>query len=254
MSSLKNLPYYYDQQIKRYLLQFMAVFSGLQVEITGTDNKRKKISVPIFYGSVDRVVASIIAGNTQNKPVRLPIMSAHLNSIDMAPELRKGMGTDGFRITTPLGGSVPEDTQVIHFKQAVPYKCQAEVAIYASNQDQHMQIIEQLLLLFDPTVVLQTTDSPFDPTRITSIELTNIRYEENYPMGTDRRVLQTSLDFTFPIYLIPPVNVKQDLINTVKLRLSALTTDDEYQEDIFDGEEPLTIFSFDRVKDKIFDK
>ena len=54
--------YYYDAQLKNYILQFMAIFSGLQVQIGKWNTQDERlISVPVHYGHMDRVVAAIIA-------------------------------------------------------------------------------------------------------------------------------------------------------------------------------------------------
>ena len=64
--------FYYNGQLVRYINQFMAVFTGLQVQIgKRNDQEERLIPVDIHYAHMDRVVASILADNTQNKPLKI---------------------------------------------------------------------------------------------------------------------------------------------------------------------------------------
>ena len=55
--------YFFDNQIRTYLLQFTSIFYGLTVR-TGKDEcgETQDISVPIVIGNKDRVVAALMAG------------------------------------------------------------------------------------------------------------------------------------------------------------------------------------------------
>jgi len=215
--------HYYNQQIKKYLIQFMAIFSGLQVEIGKNDSREEGlIPVPIHYGSKDRVAASIIADNTQNKPIRLPTLSTYLNTISLAPELRKGIGAVRRQSYLPRGGVLPDDVTVVHQIMPIPYKLTTELAIYTSNMDEHFQILEQILMVFDPILQIQTNDSAFDWTKITTVELTDIRPEENYPPGTNKRMSISTLSFQFPIYIAAPANLRTDFVKDIFARISAI--------------------------------
>ncbi len=217
--------FYYNQQIKKYILQFMAIFAGLQVEIGKNDrnDEGKLISVPIMYGNRDRVVSWIKGEQTQNKPLRLPIMSAAINNLVMAPETRKGVGTVRRNTYLPRGGSVPDDISTVRQLMPVPYKVSANLAIWASNHEQRYQILEQLLVMFDPTVQIQKTDALFDWTKMTTVELTGIDYEDNYPIGVDRRMLITNLTFEFPIWISAPASVKDDFVKQIYARIGVVS-------------------------------
>ena len=44
----------------------------------------------------------------------------------------------------------------------VAYQAQFELNMYVSSQEQHYELLEQILVLFDPTLELWTSDEPFD--------------------------------------------------------------------------------------------
>ena len=224
MSIISN--YNYDAQLRSYLVQFCAVFAGLEVEVGKRDEiEPHLIRVPIKSASVDRVVASIKGENTQNQPIRVPIMSAYLASLDQYPEQRKGVGAVRRQAYVPVGGLVPDDIKVVEQRMPVPYRATYELSIWTSNTYQRDQILEQLLSIFNPTLQLQTSDDVFDWTRITDIELLDIRLEENIPAGTDRRLILSTLTFACPVRLSVPADVHTRFIQDVYVRLGVVGTD-----------------------------
>lgn len=224
--------YYYDQQLKRYVLQFMAIFQGLQVQIGKWNEKDERlISVPIHYATPDRVVAAILTDNTQNKPLRLPVMSAYMKNLSLATDLMHGTGIERRNAYVPVGGLVPDDIKVIRQRMPVPYKLDLELGIYASNTDQHFQILEQILTLFEPQMTLQVSDGIFDQPRLTSVELTNINVDSNYPIAQDRRIVQSTLTFTMPIALAIPAEIRTDFVKKILMRIAAVDSisDDSFE-------------------------
>lgn len=222
--AFKRDGYYYDKQLTNYILQFMAIFSGLQVQVgKWNDVDEQLITVPIHYGDQDRVVAAILADNTQNKPIRLPVMSAYIQNFEIARDRMHGTGVERRNTYVPVGGLIPNDMTVIHQRTPTPYDMTVELSIWVSNTDQHFQILEQIMPLFDPQLTIQTTDSLFDMTRITSVELiTGPVMDNNYPPGADRRVIKSTMTFKLPILIATPADVKRDFVERIFVRIGAV--------------------------------
>lgn len=217
--------FYYDQQLLRYVIQFMAIFANMKVQVGASASLPPRlIKVPIIYGSRDRVVAAIKGNNTQNKPLRVPTFSAILKNLEMAPQLRKGIGQTRRKTVMPLGQPFPDGVRVVKQMMPVPYVARFDLSVYASNTDQHFQIMEQLLMLFDPIVQIQIGDDPFDWTILTTVELKNITWEETFPSLADARVIQSTLSFEVPVYLSPPAEFKKNYIADIKIRLGVVPT------------------------------
>lgn len=213
--------YYYNHQIKKHIVQFMEIFRGFEVKTGRTkDGIVKSIDVPVMYGSMDRVSAAIAAGNTQNQPMRLPVVSAYLRDINMASDRYKGVDTIKTMSYTPIGGVFPEDTKTISQVMPTPFKLSMELKIYSSNLDSQLQILEQVLILFNPSLQIQTSDALFDGGKITTVELTSISNEENFPAMGERRTIIHTLSFEFIVYLSAPAKIKDDRIRTIKLRIA----------------------------------
>lgn len=241
--------YYYDEQMRKYILQFMAIFAGLKVKIGKLEDRSASlIPVHLTYGPKDRVVASIMAENTQNKPIRLPAMSAYLNNVELAPDRRKGVQTTRRKTYFPSGGIFPDDIATIEQLMPVPYNASIELAVYTSNRDEHFQLLEQIFMFFDPILQIQKSDDPFDWARITTIEMVGINFDEGYPSGTDRRIIQTTLQFLMPIWIGVPMKIKNDFIADINLRVGLISAATSGSDDII---AELDDLGFDY--DKIFD-
>jgi len=224
---LKSEDYFYDEQIRNYLIQAMAIFAELKVMIGASESREARtISVPVHYGDKDRVVAAIKADNTQNKPIRVPCTALHLSGLDMAPELRKGIGTTRRQPFLRSGGIFPDDIRVVHKFMPMPYKANLELSIFASSTDQHFQILEQLLSIFNPTIQLQSSDEVFDWTKITTMELTGVNFESAYPVGADRRIITSTINFVMPIYIGIPADVKDKFVASVMIRIGLMRNND----------------------------
>lgn len=245
--------YHYSAQLRSYIVQFAAVFAGMQVEVGKRDDiEPHLIHIPVKNASMDRVVGHIKGENTQNKPIRLPIMSYQLVNVDPSPELRKGVGVTRRSTYMPTGGLFPDDFKVVEQRQPVPYRAMFELAVWASNQDQHYQIMEQIFTLFDPLLQIQISDDMFDWTKLTSVELTDIRFDENVPQATDRRLIMTKLGFVVPIYLSIPANVHSNYVKDIYLRIGAVSSDAQTSFDIISdldaqGIEYEKVFTLDDV-------
>ena len=228
--------HYYNKQIKRYMTQFMAIFAGMQVSIGKNDDSDEEqlISVPIQYGNKDRVVAYIIGDSTQNKPLRLPMMSAYVNGINLSPELRKGVGQTKRQTYLPSGEVFPDGIKTVHQYMPVPYRLTAELALYASNTEQHFQMLEQILMVFDPIVQIQTNDALFDWTKLTTVELDGINFDQSYPIGTERRMIISTLTFNMPIYISAPANLKNDFVKDIFVRIGAVSQDANTSQEMID--------------------
>lgn len=213
--------YYYNQQLKKFIVGFSHVFTGLQVyggkDAGGTDIM---VDVPIRYGSIDRVVAAVGDHHTQNMPHTLPMMSCYMTSLELAPDRMHGVNQSDRRTMLEQGGVFPDDVKGVHRVMPIPYNMIMELAIYASNTDQVYQIIEQILILFDYDLQLQFNDAPFDWTKISKLVLTGLNNEENYPAGTEKRMIIWTLNFEMPVWLSPPLDLRADIIKGIAIRLN----------------------------------
>ena len=83
MADLRQL-HFYDEQVRRYILQFIRIFSGFNVKTgkklsDGTSDYY--IKVPARYGDVSRMAATILKGNSENIVNSAPFIACYVQSL-----------------------------------------------------------------------------------------------------------------------------------------------------------------------------
>ena len=111
-----------------------------------------------------------------------------------------------------------EELTAIKRHQPVPYNLTMQVDIWSGNTDQKLQLLEQILILFNPSIQLQQNTNPLDWTSVFEVELTDMQWSNrSVPAGVDETIDVSTLTFTLPIWLSPPAKVKrQKIINTIE--------------------------------------
>lgn len=214
----------------RYLVQFMAIFSGMQVQVGKTSQREAAtIDVPVYYSSMDKVTAAIANGNTGNKPIRIPAMSASLQSLHK--DLSAGLNQEYSRTYLPSGALFTDGVKTITRLKPSQYLTRISLNVWASNLDQLFQLMEQILTIFNPSIQIQTNDSAFDWSKITMVELVDINYSETYPINSTVRLPMVELVFEMPIYISAPVNLRDSFVRDIKVRVGVV---DSISDDIIE--------------------
>lgn len=213
--SSRPYTYFYAGQIRRYLAQFMRVFTGLQVRYGNNDLN----TVPVVYGLPDRVVAARLMDNGTFVATRVPLISVYLTGIEM----------DGERRKAPSHKESVTFEHAVNGKQAairamgIPYKARADVHLYASNTDQMLQMKEQILMMFNPSIAIQVGNGALDWSYLTKVTMDSINNDTTYPMGEQDRLLTESISFTFDFWLNFPVVQREGVIETVIAQIKDTT-------------------------------
>jgi len=213
--------YFYDQQIRRYLLQFVDLFSGLRVRTGFREDGTTPIDivVPVHYASLDRMVAYCLAGGSDSETTSqsVPIMSAYMNGIVYSPERSKSPAVVDRRSYITVEDNLSASSQeaatakikVKSRQMPIPYTLSLELNLFAENQDQHFQMLEQILMVFNPTLEVQSNDSPWDWTALTRVTLRDIGLETAFPPGESETLISSTLIFEMPIWISGPM--KEDI-------------------------------------------
>jgi hypothetical protein len=88
--------------------------------------------------------------------------------------------------------------------------------------------MEQILVLFNPTLDIRTNDSSVDWTSLSHVELTNTTWStRSVGSSIDDIIDVATLSFDIPVHINPPAKVKQQkLIHTIISKLYSLDDDD----------------------------
>ena len=181
----------------------------------GSANSLESYKVPVQYGPYQKYLAIIEAepaDQRQQTQISLPRISFEI----------KGLNYDGSRklVPTQFAKTVPTNPdpkteQPVQYSQylPVPYNLDIELAIIAKNQDDGLQILEQILPNFHPSlnVSIEVIDVTHEERDI-AIVLNGVGYTDDYVGDyTKRRTLIWTLNFTVKTYLFGPVDAQKDI-------------------------------------------
>ena len=208
------MQHFYDGQVRRYLTQMMRILANFPVQ----DGKGVQKQVPVTYGDLTRQVANIIRENSENKLPSAPRIAVYLTGL----ELDKDRLTDStYTRKTNIRERAYDDNNNEYLNTQgknytverlipTPYMMRVNADIWTSNTDQKLQLLEQILVLFNPSLEMQTTDNFIDWTSITVVNLENVQWSNrSVPVGVDSEIDIATLTFSVPIYISPPTKVRK---------------------------------------------
>jgi hypothetical protein len=126
-----------------------------------------------------------------------------------------------------------------------PFTLTMKADIWSSNVDQKLQLFEQIMVLFNPSLDIQTTDNYIDWTSLSVVDIQNIMFtSRTIPQGIDSDVDIMTLEFKLPMYITPPAKVKKlGVIRNVIMNVFGDTGDVLDLEDLVYNQESGNILS-----------
>ena len=236
--------HFYEGQVRKFLTQFIRILSNFSVEqgkrSDGTVDLR---AVPVVYGDPTRQVANIIRNNSENALQYTPRIACYVRDLNYDRERMQNpyhiekqhlkerrVDSDG-NYTNQLGAGY-----TVEKVMPSPFRLEVSADIWSSNTDQKLQILEQILYLFNPDFEIQKTDNYIDWTSLSYVELTGTTFSSRtIPVGADTEIDVATLTFSMPIWLSPPVKVKK-LGVVQKIIMSIYDDDGGITKGLIDGE------------------
>jgi hypothetical protein len=212
------MDYFYDGQLRRYVTQFMRVFIGFKWKAGNGDEQQ----VPVMYGDMTRQVAAIIKENSENKLSSVPKIACYISGLEMDTSrlsdasfvskvnIRERRYTDADNNGSVEYQNVQGGNYTVERLMPTPYKLSMKAEIWTSNTDQKLQLLEQILVLFNPSLEIQTTDNYIDWTSLSVIDITSLNFSSRtIPQGAETDIDICSLEFSMPVFISPPSKVKR---------------------------------------------
>jgi hypothetical protein len=236
--------HFYEGQVRKFLTQFIRILSNFSVETgKGADGSVQLRAVPVTYGDPTRQVANIIRNNSENALQYAPRIAAYVRELNYDRDrmqnpyhiekqhLReRGIDSDG-NYTNEMGAGY-----TVEKVMPSPFRMEVSADIWTTNTDQKLQIMEQILYLFNPDFEIQKTDNYIDWTSLSYVELTGTTFSSRtIPVGADSEIDVATLTFSMPIWLSPPVKVKK-LGVVQKIIMSIYDDDGGIAKGLIDGE------------------
>ena len=236
--------HFYEGQVRKFLTQFIRILSNFSVETgKGADGSVQLRAVPVVYGDPTRQVANILRNNSENTLQYAPRIAAYVRELNYDRErmqnpyhiekqhLReRDVDADG-NYTDQLGAGY-----TVEKVMPSPFRLEVSADIWTTNTDQKLQIMEQILYLFNPDFEIQKTDNYIDWTSLSYVELTGTTFSSRtIPVGADSEIDVATLTFSMPIWISPPVKVKK-LGVVQKIIMSIYDDDGGIAKGLIDGE------------------
>src|SRR5210317_1891900 len=208
------MQHFYDGQIRRYITQIVRLMSNFSYK----DGSGSLTEVPVMYGDITRQVGHILRDNSENKIPSAPRMAVYVTGLEMDTTRladssyvnklnirERAYDADGNEYLNTEGKNY-----TVERLMPTPYTLSVNVDMWTTNTDQKLQIMEQILMLFNPSLEIQTTDNYVDWTSLSVVDLENIVWSSrSIPTGTDSEIDVATLSFKTPIYISAPVKVKR---------------------------------------------
>jgi T4-like virus Myoviridae tail sheath stabiliser len=213
--------YFYDEQIRRFLLQFARIFSNFQVEYGRNEEGKNDtlVRVPVRYGDSSRQAQTIIQQNSANELPSTPLMTFYITDLKynrvMIQEPNFVSTIQVRQRTYDTMTDTYETTQgnafTIDRLMPVPFEMSLNLDLWTSNTNQKMQLLEQILVLFNPSLEIQSTDNYIDWTSLTTVYLDDITWSSRTvgAGNTEATIDIATLRFKLPMWISSPAKVKK---------------------------------------------
>ena len=211
--------FFYDNQIRRSLIQFAKIFSQWSVT-KGKDPNGNDIMVrvPIMYGDMSRQAATIIANNSASNLPSTPMITYYISGLEYNQKWTTNP-TFVDKITVAQR-AYDQDTQSYQQTQGqaftierimpVPYILRITVDFWTTNYQQKLELVEQLATLFNPALEIQSTDNFVDWTSLSAVFQDGLTFtSRTIPVGTNNPIDILSWKFYMPIWISAPAKLKK---------------------------------------------
>ena len=178
--------FFYDEQIRRFLLQFARIFNNFEVEYGRNEEgtNHTLIRVPVKYGDWTRQAQTVVQNNSAGFMPSTPQMTFYISGLDYdRPRMQEPYHVSKIAVRQRTYDEASDSYEVtqgnaftIERLMPVPYKLTIKLDIWTSNTNQKMQLLEQMLTLFNPALEIQSTDNYIDWTSLSVVELESVQW------------------------------------------------------------------------------
>ena len=215
------MQHFYDGQIRRYITQMVRMLSNFSYK----DGQGALVQIPVVYGDLSRQVGSILKDNSELKLLNAPKISVYITSLELARDrLSDSSYVSKMNIRERAYDSSNKEylnkdgkNYTVERLMPTPYTLGVNADLWSTNTDQKLQILEQILMLFNPSLEIQTTDNYVDWTSLSVVNLDTINFSSrSIGSATEDEIDIATIGFTTPIYISPPTKVKKlGVVHTV---------------------------------------
>lgn len=189
--------YFYHQRIKKSVAVFGTIFNDIYVvRKNSSGNVLSQVKVPLAYAPREKYLERIRTNpdlrNDSTVALKLPRMSFEITSFQY-DTTRKLPKLNNFNRDLPT-----DIDKRYKIYQPVPYLISFQLNVYAKNQDDALQIVEQILPYFNPQYSVTIKPVEEDPTIKEDVPITiqSVSFSDDFEGSLEnRRTIIYTLDF-----------------------------------------------------------
>lgn len=211
--------YFYDQQIRRFLIQFARIFSNWEVT-KGIDPSGNpvRVRIPIKYGDSSRQVETILANNSASHLPSSPLLTFYISGVEydqrrtQEPTFvdKRQIRQRHYNQETQTFDQLQGQAFTIERIMPVPYTLRINLDFWSSSNNQKLEFFEQVGTLFNPGLEIQSTDNFVDWTSLSVVFQDGITWtSRSVPQGNGNAIDILSWKFYMPIWISMPMKVKK---------------------------------------------
>lgn len=211
--------YFFDNQIRRFLLQFAKIFSNWYVT-KGRDPNGNEIlmRVPIMYGDSSRQASTILANNSASNLPSAPLMTYYISGLEYDQKRTQNptfvdkmqVRQRAYNEETGQYDTTQGQAFTVERLMPVPYTLRITVDFWTTNYNQKLELAEQLGALFNPSLEIQSTDNFIDWTSLTVVYQDGINFSSRtIPQGTGNPIDILTWKFYMPIWISTSAKLKK---------------------------------------------
>ena len=211
--------FFYDNQIRRFLIQFAKIFSNWQVT-KGKDPAGHDIlvRVPVMYGDSSRQAATIMANNSASNMPSAPLITFYISGLEYDQKRtqeptfidKMNVRQRTFNQETQSYETTQGQAFTIERAMPVPYTLRLTIDFWTSNYNQKLELVEQLATLFNPSLEIQSTDNFIDWSSLSVVYQDGLTWSSRtIPQGTGNPIDVLSWKFYMPVWISAPIKQKK---------------------------------------------
>lgn len=211
--------FFYDNQIRRFLIQFAKIFSNWQVT-KGKDPAGNPIlvRVPVMYGDSSRQASTIIADNSASNLPSAPLITFYISGLEYDQKRtqdptfvdRINVRQRAYNADTQSYEQTQGQAFTVERLMPVPYTLRVTVDFWTTNYNQKLELMEQLGTLFNPSLEIQSTDNFIDWTSLSVVYQDGITFSSrSIPQGTGNPIDVLTWKFYMPIWISTSAKLKK---------------------------------------------
>lgn len=229
--ALTRYDYFYDAQVRRYLMQVVRAFSGFQYMTGARGNIPGELRVvPCTTSKRNRQVAAIQRNMSENTLLSVPMISVDITAFEPDRERMQNIShVESVQVTERARDAVTGEYTDMRGNSATiermmprPYMLTVQVDIWTATMDQKFQLLEQIDTIIFPGFDIQNSDNALDWSALTTATMESQSYSSiSVPIGTENEIDVASIVLKIPMWLSPPARVhRQRLIHQIITNVS----------------------------------